>query len=560
MAVELLVVSACGFVGVGLNRAYAYRKAQRRVVQTLIADPAPAAASALWLMLAYSKLPGWKRALFVVLEFLVNVTTWPVPEVLEVRDRLRRPDPWKPLFGDTQWAGSEEELTPEYVSRRARRRSLISCTASVFLILTAAFVTRPQDVVVIKIVSWVFVLGVVARQVQDLLADKFVSTVARRSGLPVLHAYRDVLLVAAADLLTLYICSVLLLRWAPGEPLRNVWFPEELMAVVNGKVGDLWLAVTESPSAVLIGIASITFCASLVKPLKSAVSRRRAGDDLIAGAENAVRHRRLDRARRLLELGRSKKASVTDVSRVEGLIALSDGRVLDAWTAAQTLVRQNRPNQNLDELRQREDGLDTVRRWCRELKVNPHPSIVEMAQSVPVRDSMMAWIVWQDFNRGAIAATVDADLDPHTWPLTFTVAQALISDLAAATQLLPAADQVTGLDLLWRNQLDRELQYERDRNRLGVDGLSERINEDARALLADVEASDTTTWPEWHRTAFSIALSIPLVLSEKVRLDDELVEALRSAKYIIAGELGESAEFVVLRNMILGKGRDRSAP
>jgi hypothetical protein len=563
MALLLLVIA--GFIGVGFTRAYAYARARapRRVFQTLIADPAPAAASALSLMLAYGKLPAWKRALFVVLEFLVDVTTWPVREVLEYRDRRRRPDRREPLFRDTRWDGSEEELTPEYVSRRVRRRSLVTCTASVFLIFTAAFVTRAADGFQIKVLTWVFLLGVVARQVQDLLDDKSVSKLARRSGLPGPLAYRDVLLIAAADLLTLYICSVLLLHWDPSEPLRNVWFPKQLTAVVNGKVGGLWPAVTESPSAVLVGIASITFGASLYKPLKMAVGRRRSGDDLMAAAKGALLHGRSDSARHRLELGRLRKPSVGAVSEVEGLLALSDGKMLDAWMAAQTVVRQSRPSQNLDELRQREDGLWVVQDWCRELGVTPRPSIVEMARDAPVRDSMMAWLVGKnpnallpDSSRGARVAALENALDPPAWPLTFSVAYELDGDLAAAAHLLPAADQVTGLDLLWRNQLARGLRDNRDGNRLGVDGWPERITENARALLADVGASDNTTWPEWHRSAFSRALSVPLLLGEQIGLDDQLAEALMKARYEIAGERGDDVEFFVLRNMILSQAGD----
>jgi hypothetical protein len=570
---ELLIFIAAGYIGVGISRAWAYAKAERRMFQTLIADPAPAAGTALRIRLAIARLPAWKRWSFGALRFLGDLTAWPIFEVLEYRDRRRRPDPWKPEFRDTRWPGGEEELTPEYASRRARRCSLVTCGASVFLIVTAsAFVTRPDEVIQIKVLTGVFVLGTAARQAQDLLADKFLSGVARRSGLPVLHAYRDVLLAAAADLLTLSLCSVLLLRWAPGQPLRSVWFREQLLAVVTGgHVAGLRRALTESPSAVLVTVASITFYASLLGPLWNTVGRRRSGDDLMAAAESALRHGRPDRARRLLERGRSKtskKPSVTAVSRVEGLIALSDGKVLDAWTAAQTLVRQYRPDQDLNKLRQREDGLFVVQHWCRELKVTPRPTIGEIARDVPVRDSMMACLMGQDPDAllpgspaGARAVALEAVLDPHAWPLTFSVAHELDGDLAAAAQLLAAADRVTGLDRLWRNQLARGLQAELDRNQLAADARAERIKGNARALLADVAASDITTWPEWHRSVFSRAMSVPLVFGEAVGLDEQLTQALISTRRAIAGEFGEDAELQVLRNNVLSKGRrDLSDP
>ena len=140
----------------------------------------------------------------------------------------------------------------------------------------------------------------------------------------------------------------------------------------------------------------------------------------MVAAKSALRHHKPERARRLLELGRSKKTSVKAISSVEGLIALQDGKVLDAWTAARTLVWEYRPNQDLDELRQREDGLFVVQGWCSELGVTPRPGTVEMARDVPVRDSMMACLVLQNFDalfpdslKGARAAAVETALDPH---------------------------------------------------------------------------------------------------------------------------------------------------
>jgi hypothetical protein len=49
----LLIVIASLFFAVGLNRASAYAKAQRRAADVLIADPAPAARHALTLTLAF---------------------------------------------------------------------------------------------------------------------------------------------------------------------------------------------------------------------------------------------------------------------------------------------------------------------------------------------------------------------------------------------------------------------------------------------------------------------------------------------------------------------------
>lgn len=128
--------------------------------------------------------------------------------------------------------------------------------------------------------------------------------------------------------------------------------------------------------------------------------------------------------------------------------------------------------------------------------------------------------------------------------------------LAAAAQRLPSADQVTALDLLWRNQLARDLQDKLDRKQMAVEDWPERIEENTRALLADVAASGITTWPEWHRNAVSRAISVPLVLPEKVGLDNQLAEALASTRHEIAGELGEVAEVQVVRNMILGMTDD----
>jgi hypothetical protein len=348
----------------------------------------------------------------------------------------------------------------------------------------------------------------------------------------------------------------MLLHWTPGEPLRYVWFRDQSLAVVNGgHVTQLWRAITESPSAVLVGIASLTYYASLLGPLKMVAGRRRSADELLAAAEDALRRGWPDRAQQLLESGRSKDRSARAVSRVEGLIALSNGRVLDAWAAAQTLVRQYRPNQNLDELRQREDGLYLLQYWCVDLGFAPQPTVLELAREVPVRDSMMAYLVAQyadallpEAAGGGRAVALEAVLDPHAWPLTFSLAYELDGDLAAATQSLPAANDVTGLDLLWRNQMARSTQIQ-----LG-DEFAETIKEGARTLLADVAVSDSTTWPEWHRIAFARALSVPLVFGELAGLDAELAEALTSTRQEIVGELEENAEIDVLRNIAVSRG------
>jgi hypothetical protein len=206
MAVLLLFIGI-GFVGLGLNRALAYAKSERHLAQTLIDDPSPAAADALWLVLARDKFPPWKRAILAPCRFMVHLTTWPVDEVIIPLDRRRRPDPWRPTFRETRWGGSKEELTPEYVSRDARRRATVTCMSSAFILFTAgAFVARTDGATQIKILIWVLLLGMIARQVQDLLAGKLVSTVARRSGLPLRHAYRNLLLTALLDLLTLTVC------------------------------------------------------------------------------------------------------------------------------------------------------------------------------------------------------------------------------------------------------------------------------------------------------------------------------------------------------------------
>lgn len=55
----LTVFIAAGYLGIGLNRALAYDKARRRWVDTLLADPSSAAASALHLRLALDMLPTW---------------------------------------------------------------------------------------------------------------------------------------------------------------------------------------------------------------------------------------------------------------------------------------------------------------------------------------------------------------------------------------------------------------------------------------------------------------------------------------------------------------------
>ncbi len=567
MAVPLIFL-AIGFVGIGLNRAIAYAKAERRALLALLEDPSPAAASALWLKLAAAKLPGWKQRAFAVLRFLVDMTTWPVPEVLEYRDRKRHPDYRPPLFRDTRWGGTKHELTPEYVSRGVRRRSLVTSSTSLFLVITAGmFVTRMSDAVQIQILTWVVLTGTVARQAQDLIAGKFVSLVARRSGLPMLHAYRDLLLAALSDLLTLTLCSVLLLRWEYDQSLHMSWFREQVLAVANGgHVTHLWRAFTESPSAVLVGLASLTFYASLIGPLKRTMATRRSGDELMAAAESALRHGKPDRAQRLYELGRSRTPSVTVLGRVEGLIAVSNGRLDEAWSAARTLVRQHRPKEDLDELRQREDGLFVLQGWCQEVGVLPQPTIVELARDVPVRDSMMACLIAQDFaalvsgsGQGTTVAALEAFLDREAWPLTFSVAFEIDGDLAAATRLLPAADRVTGLDVLWRNQLARTQQAARAGPLQSEDG-ARRIEEAARSLLADVAGSDATTWPEWQRNAFSRALSVPLVFAETVGLDDELVEALTSTRQLIAGDDGENAQVEVLRNIATTRHRRASHP
>jgi hypothetical protein len=555
---------ALGYIAFGLNRAVAYTKARRRIMRALLADPSPAAAKALRLTLDMSKFPAWKRLLFVVLWFLIDVTTWPVPEVLEYRDQRRHPDYQPPEFRDRRWRGTEEQLTPEYASRGARRRSLVTCLLSAVVIGAAAAITQISDVVTITAVTWVIVLGTVARQVLDLLDSKLVFTMARRSGLPLLHAYLDMLLTAAADLLTLTFCSVLLLRWVVGQPLRTSWFPQQLLAILNGHhVTHLRQAVTQSPSAVLVGVAAITFYASLLGPLQDAVRRRRSGDELMAAAESALRRGPTDRARRLLELGRSRNPSVKAVTRVEGLLALSQGQVLEAWTKAQTLVRQFRPQQDLDHLRQREDGLFVVLQWCRELGVTPQPGILELARDVPVRDSMMACLVGQNADAlspdalpRARAAALNRVLDPPSWPLTFSVAYVQDGNTAAAALLLPAAEQVTGLDRLWRNQLARDQQdiLDQQHQQLTEETLPGRIQENAQALLADVAASDITTWPEWQRTAFARALSVPLQASTTMSLDDELVQALTATRQTIAGESAEDAALSVLLSVARRRG------
>ncbi|GAB3077772.1 hypothetical protein GCM10027053_47710 [Intrasporangium mesophilum] len=315
MAVLLLFIEV-GFIGIGLDRAWTYAKAERNVAQTLINDPSPAAAAALWLTLAKDRIPWWKRTLLAICAFLMHMTTWPVDEVLIPLDRRRRPDPWQPTFMDTRWGGSKEELTPMYLSRDARRRATVSFVGSVFLLVTAGvFVARAQDAFQIKALAWVLLLGTIARQVRDLLAGKFVSTVARRSGLPFGHAYADVLVTGVFNLLTLTAGAILLLRWTPGEPLEADWFRDQVLGVVNGgHVTHLWQAAEESPSAVLVGVASVTFYASLLDPVRMVVGRRRSGDELLAAAEDALRQGRPDRSQQLLELGRSKDPSARAVS------------------------------------------------------------------------------------------------------------------------------------------------------------------------------------------------------------------------------------------------------
>ena len=558
---ELLLFLGAGYTGIGLLCAVRYAKAERRAFATLIADPAAAAGSALRLTVELAKLPAWRRWCLAVLRFLVAWTAWPVYEVFQPRDRRRRPDPWEPTFRDPRWPGSAEELTAEYASRTIRRTSLVTAALSVFLVITAgAFVSAPEDAVQVTLLVWFVLLGAAARQGQDLLADKFVSTVARRSGLPLPYAYRDVLVAAAADLVTLSVCGVLLLDWVPGGSLRFDWFSEQLLAVVKGvHVTDLRQSVTESPSAVLVGLTSIAFYASVIVPIKNILLLRRSGDELVAAAESALRHGRPERARRLFDEGRSKegKSKPDDqaVGRVGGLLALSEGRVSGAREAAERLVRHYRIEQRLDQLREREDGLFVMLHWCRGLEIAPPSDFVELARDVPVRDSMMASllannadILYADAEGGGRGAALASVLDPDAWPLAFCVVYTLDGDQAAAARILPGADRVTGLDLLWRNQLARGQEgFPADE-----EAVAAKVCRDAEALLAEAADCDITTWPEWHRTAFARMLSVPLIMHTRYPLDDDLASALVDLRQRVAGEFAEDAELAVLRNMATG--------
>ncbi|GAB3077763.1 hypothetical protein GCM10027053_47700 [Intrasporangium mesophilum] len=235
-------------------------------------------------------------------------------------------------------------------------------------------------------------------------------------------------------------------------------------------------------------------------------------------------------------------------------MALSNGRVLDAWAAAQTLVRQYRPSQNLDELRQREDGLVVLQHWCNDLEVNPHPTVLELARDVPVRDSMMAFLIAQyadallpNVQQGAKAMALSAVLDPTAWPLTFSLVHEIDGDLDAAVQTLPSDNELTGLDLLWRNQIARTRQM-----KPGAE-FTATIKKGAVDLLADVATSDITFWPEWQRSAFSRAISLLLLLGEASGLDDELAHALTRTRQEIAGEYGEDSHVDVIRNLAIAK-------
>jgi hypothetical protein len=101
------------------------------------------------------------------------------------------------------------------------------------------------------------------------------------------------------------------------------------------------------------------------------------------------------------------------------MIALSRGDIPGAWRAAQALVRMYRHSANLDELRQRKDALFLVHHLCRELRVTPRHTIVELARDVPVRDSMMACLLANypdalaDSLPRVTAYALEKILDPH---------------------------------------------------------------------------------------------------------------------------------------------------
>ena len=545
------------YLGIGINRAVNRLKARRLMVPALLEDPSPDAAAAFYLLAEYEDLPAWKRHSITTLQFLVDVTTWPVTEVMEVVDRIRHPGQPQPSFGDTFLPVSADQWSATQLSRTQRRQSLTTCTAAVVLLWATSGITSFDGAFQVHVLAWVLVAGIAARNTLDLMSDKFLITAARRSDRRLPIAYRDVVLAAAADLIGLTLCSVVLLSWVAGRPLHLASIREQFLAVVDG--GHLWQDAHRSVAAVVLGVATAAFYASLVQPLKSAVKQRRSADELVAAAEAAVLNGNPGNAGQLLEKGQEaakaprRAPSERSATRVAGLIALAEGRIPDAWEAARGMVRLQRPGKDIDPRAQREDGLFVLLSWYDQLKITPGSAALELAVAVPVRDSMMSYLILSRrrlLGEGSpLVATLAARLDPAAWPLTFTVAHQLDGDNATARKTLPPPGTLTGYDALWRNILARTTNLE--------PGLTDRIAADTEALLADIAGADPVTWPLWLRFAVGELLCVPVLFAEQANIDDELATKADKVLTKVGGDYAKDLKRQVLRRAALEAKRQR---
>ncbi len=550
---KILLLLVVGWLGLGVSLASSTAKARGRLFSASLQDPRPAAGLLLRHLHALHTLPAWRRYVLVTLQWTVDLVTWPVSQFIVARERRRRPDWRDRTFLDPRWAGSNDELTPDYVGRDLQRRSWMTCLLAGLVTVTAATVDTPDDAVSVYVLAAAVLVATMARQGLDLLQGGALMSLARRSSRPLHRAYRDLALTVLCDLTTLSLAAEILLRWSPNVSLRPSWFGEQALATLKGtRLSRLWSDSGTSPALVLATLAAVVFYASLVTPIKAAIRRRRTGDELLAAAEDAPKKGSVAQALQLMTLGEARTPTPRNLIRVQGLVLLAQGLVLEGWDAAQAMVRLYRPQQNLEELRQREDGLAVVRMWCRELHVKPGPSVLELALRVPVRDSFIACQLLDPVDdllpppRESTAATLSTYLDPQGWPLAFTVAHTIDGNLTAAMEMLPSQESVAGLDLLWRNQIARGQAASPAHDRHDDASLNGLLRTHTRELCADVGAADIEAWPEWHRAAFAAQLTVLLMIGNGV-LDEDLRKRLASLRHSLAGEDAQLIELDLAR-------------